>query len=222
LTVNKKRIVDDYDYFWGNVWDPSDDWRCCGERVLRVQALRWLPTDSGRILDLGCGNGIALSLLMREGKVAFGCDISARALKEARRYGEVAQSDGTCLPFRSETFTTILMLDAFEHVIEKEKLLRECWRVLCKNGILILTTPLPRATAGAGDDRQPYDRPATYSEIAAMSSGLFRLRAARGTLQLKPFRGLGMLLGRIPSRLFMIFPILLHQSSEILLVLEKR
>lgn len=164
-TVDKKRIVDDYDYFWSNVWDPSDDWTCCGERVLRVHALRWVSNDSGRVLDLGCGNGIALLLLRRTGRVAIGCDISARALKEAQRYGAVAQGDGTCLPFRPESFNTILMLDAFEHVVEKESLLRECWRVLCHSGIVILTTPLPRATDGAGDRRQPYDHPATYAEI---------------------------------------------------------
>jgi 2-polyprenyl-3-methyl-5-hydroxy-6-metoxy-1,4-benzoquinol methylase len=114
------------------------------------------------------------------------------------------------------------MLDAFEHVVEKESLLRECWRVLCHSGIVILTTPLPRATDGAGDRRQPYDHPATYAEIAAMSTGLFRLQAAKGTLHLKAFRGLSRLLRLIPSRLFIMFPILLHKSSEILLVLEKR
>jgi 2-polyprenyl-3-methyl-5-hydroxy-6-metoxy-1,4-benzoquinol methylase len=113
------------------------------------------------------------------------------------------------------------MLDAFEHVVEKEKLIRECWRVLCDSGIVLLTTPLPRATDGAGDRRQPYDRPATYAEIVAMSTGLVRLRAAKGTFHLRRFKGLAMMLRWIPRQLFMAFPILLHKSSEILLVLEK-
>ncbi len=219
--ISKEKIVKDYEYFWENVWDSSDDWRDAGEGALRKRALELLPTDSGRILDLGCGNGIAMSVLDKRSIEAIGCDISLRALKDARRHGEVARGDGTRLPFRSESFGSVLMLDALEHVVEKSLLVRECWRVLRESGRVILTTPLPEATGGLGDRRQPYDRPVTYSEIASMTRGLFRLRSAKGVFQVRHVRGLTRIVRSIPTQFFVKFPVLLDKSSEILLVLEK-
>ena len=219
--ISKEKIVKDYEYFWENVWDSSDDWRDSGEGALRKRAMELLPTDSGRILDLGCGNGIAMSVLDEKSIEAIGCDISLRALKDARRHGEVARADGTRLPFRSASFGSVLMLDALEHVVEKSLLVRECWRVLRECGSVILTTPLPAATDGLGDRRQPYDRPVTYSDIASMTRGLFRLRFARGVFQVRQVRGLTRILRSIPTQFFLKFPVLLDKSSEILLVLEK-
>lgn len=219
--ISKERIVRDYEYFWENVWDSSDDWKDAGEGALRKRALRLLSTHSGRVLDLGCGNGIAMSMLDERSIDVIGCDISLRALKDARRHGEVARGDGTRLPFRSGSFGSILMLDALEHVVEKSLVLRECWRVLRERGRVFLTTPLPEATGGLGDRRQPYDRPVTYSEIASMTHGLFRLRSAKGVFQVRHIRGLTRMLRRIPAQFFVKFPVLLDKSSEILLVLEK-
>lgn len=219
--ISKERIVRDYEHFWEHVWDASDDWRDAGAGALRKRAVELVSTNSGRILDLGCGNGIAMSVLDERSIEAIGCDISLRALKGAQRHGEVARADGTRLPFRSGSFGTVLMLDALEHVVEKSRLVRECWRVLRESGCVILTTPLPEATGGLGDRRQPYDRPVTYSEIASMTHGLFRLRSAKGVFQVTHVRGLTRILRSIPTQFFVKFPVLLDKSSEILLVLEK-
>src|SRR5437870_12677770 len=120
--ISKERIVRGYEYFWENVWDSSDDWEKAGKGGLRALALELLPTDPGKILDLGCGNGIAMSILDQRSIEAIGCDISLRALKSAQRHGEVARADGTRLPFRSDSFEYILLLDALEHVVEKSLL----------------------------------------------------------------------------------------------------
>src|SRR5256712_5832577 len=219
--ISKERIVRDYEHFWEHVWDASDDWRDAGAGALRKRAVELVSTNSGRILDLGCGNGIAMSVLDERSIEAIGCDISLRALKGAQRHGEVARADGTRLPFRSASFGSVLMLDALEHVVEKSLLVRECWRVLRESGCVILTTPLPEATGGLGDRRQPYDRPVAYSEIASMTRGLFRLRSAKGGFPVSHVLGLTRILRSIPTQFFLKFPVLLDKSSEILLVLEK-
>jgi len=219
--ISKERIVNGYEYFWENVWDSSDDWERAGRGGLRELGLELLPTNPGRILDLGCGNGIAMSMLDKRSITAIGCDISLRALKGARRHGDVARADGTRLPFRSDSFEHVLLLDALEHVVEKSLLVQECWRVLHNKGTIILTTPHPEATGGLGDHRQPYDRPVPYSEIESMTDGLFRLRSAKGVFQARHFRGLARISGAIPMKFFASFPILLDRSREILLVLEK-
>jgi SAM-dependent methyltransferase len=183
-----------------------------------MQALRLVTSTARPVLDVGCGNGLALEKLRDKGLDAVGCDISIRALRDAKIHGDVVRADGTFLPFRSNTFRSILLLDALEHIAEKQRLVEECWRILANNGIFIVTTPCPRATRGLGDRRQPYDRPATYSEIRAMTEGLFELQIANGSLAIG-----GLSFGtRGPlSALWMKFPDLLEWCSEILLVLRK-
>src|SRR5437899_6129074 len=138
--ISKEKIVKAYEYFWENVWDSSDDWRDAGEGALRKRALELLATNSGRILDLGCGNGIAMSVLDKRSIEAVGCDISLRALKDARRNGEVARGDGTRLPFRSESFACVLRRVALERVVEISLLVRECWRAFRERCHAFLTS----------------------------------------------------------------------------------
>ena len=216
--VDKQRIAHEYDRFWADVWDSSDDWTKVGKKSLRMFALQNLPSNPGRVLDLGCGNGLAMSLLRQRNQKVIGCDISLGALRAARLQGEVARADGTRLPFRSSSFRYVLLLDALEHVVEKRSLVRECWRVLANDGMVALTTPLPSATNGLGDRRQPYDRPATYSEIVSMTSGLFRICRAKGVFEL---RGVGTVWRVLPSRLFTELPVLLEKASEIMLIFSK-
>ncbi len=217
--TSKRQIADDYDRFWKEGLTPSDDWTRLGKRPLRMQALRVLPRSPGRILDIGCGNGLALAALRQRSIQAIGCDISTRALHDARAQGVVVRADASLLPFRSATLDTLLVLDALEHVIEKAALVRECHRVLTPRGQMLVTTPLPKATGGRGDDRQPYDRPATLPEILDMTSGLFRLRGARG-VGWTP-RGLGRLAWVIPTQVYPSLPFILKRSTEVLLVFEK-
>lgn len=217
--ISRKQIAADYDVFWGERLEVSDDWTRLGMRPLRMQAVHLLAPFAGRILDVGCGNGLALAALSGKTSLAVGCDISLRALRDAEVHGDVVRADACQLPFPNETFQSVLMLDALEHVIDKPALVRECYRVLEARGKLALTTPLPKATGGHGDRRQPYDKPATYEEIKQMTSGLFRLQAARG-IGWTP-RGFSRLTWMLPTRMYATFPILLERSTEVLLFFEK-
>jgi len=219
MAISKRRIAEDYDRFWRDGWNPSDDWTKLGQKPLRMMALGEIPTHPGLILDLGCGNGLALAQLRKRHLEAVGCDISLRALEDARSDGMVVRADGSRLPFSSKSFGCVLILDALEHVVEKASLIRECWRVLGDGGVAIITTPLARATGGQGDPRQPYDKPTTYSEIISMTTQLFRLRFARGVIAI---RGTGLSWSGLPPAFYLRFPILLEKSNEILLVLAKQ
>ena len=218
--ISKKQIAADYDVFWQQGFRPSDDWTQLGAAPLRMQAIRLLAPSKARILDVGCGNGLALAALQRQGLSAIGCDISLRALQDARRHGDVTRADACHLPFRSGSFRYLLMLDALEHVIEKPALIRECHRVLSEAGEMVLTTPLPKATGGRGDERQPYDKPATYREIMDMTAGRFRLQTAKGVGWIP--RRLGRLTRIVPGPLYITFPAFLENSTEVLLLFKKQ
>ena len=62
------------------------------------------------------------------------------------------------MPLPDAAVDRLLLVHALEMAHDPGAFLRECWRVLSANGMIVLTTPLPGATKGHGDRRQPYDR----------------------------------------------------------------
>lgn len=72
--------------------------------------------SGGQVLDLGCGDGRHLELLMKSGQRVVGLDLSAELLAAARtrlkRTGEfdLVRGDMRILPFIGEAFSTVLSL----------------------------------------------------------------------------------------------------------------
>lgn len=98
----------------------------------------------GRLLDLGCGDGVALRRFEKDGlRVEMvGADLSAVALRKAMAAGTRAHfmvCDSNHLPFRDSQFDVILCTEVLEHVLEPGAMLLELGRVCA--GSLVLTTP---------------------------------------------------------------------------------
>jgi SAM-dependent methyltransferase len=137
-------------------WDQVD-------ALLRV-ARPFLPESSAenrdagngmqpfRALDVGCGAGRHLRALRNHGFSAFGIDLSAVLLQDARRDARgtespVARADMRRLPFADESFglaacffTTFGYFDSHE---EDAGFLRELRRVVRPAGLLFLDLPNP-------------------------------------------------------------------------------
>lgn len=103
------------------------------------------------VLDIGCGAGGKTIYYASKGvKKIVGVEILGKYKDEAenlaKKYGmddkfEFVCADASNTPFEDETFDTIIMNDAMEHVDEPEKVLDECYRILKKNGRLYLNFP---------------------------------------------------------------------------------
>jgi len=103
------------------------------------------------VLDIGCGAGGKTIYYASKGvKKIVGVEILGKYKEEAENlaklYGmddkfEFVCADASKTPFEDETFDTIIMNDAMEHVDEPEKVLDECYRILKKNGRLYLNFP---------------------------------------------------------------------------------
>lgn len=103
------------------------------------------------VLDIGCGAGGKTIYYASKGvKNIIGVEILEKYKDEAenlaRKYNlddkfEFVCADASKTPFEDETFDTIIMNDAMEHVDEPEKVLDECYRILKKNGKLYLNFP---------------------------------------------------------------------------------
>lgn len=72
-----------------------------------------------RVLDAGCGNGISVDLLVREGHDAWGIDSSSLRRwqwRERDRRDRLAVAGGANLPFADHSFDVLLCSGVLEHI----------------------------------------------------------------------------------------------------------
>lgn len=111
--------------------DPSGLWRMAA-----------LPVK-GAVLDVGGGTGrIAQFLTQMAGQVVV-ADLSLKMLAECNKKDGVQVTCGASetLPFPSETFSLIIMVDALHHVFDQAATIRECWRLLEPGGRMVIEEP---------------------------------------------------------------------------------
>lgn len=92
------------------------------------------------LLDIGCCEGEATKKFNSVFKVGLDTYYpNVKKLKE-RGIGPLV-GDAQNIPIKNNTFDCIVATELIEHLPNPENLLKECYRILNKNGKLILTTP---------------------------------------------------------------------------------
>ncbi|BDA72723.1 methyltransferase, putative [Rivularia sp. IAM M-261] len=122
------------------------------EEFIEITKLLRLSNSSQKfkILDLGCGNGIASFALASLGHNVVGVDPDNSAdvgLTAAQKLGSVVdngsistvQAFAESLPFPDSTFDIVYARQALHHFSDLHKGLAECSRVLKQNGVLLAT-----------------------------------------------------------------------------------
>lgn len=95
--------------------------------------------DSGRVMDLGCGDGLFLDLLREKGIYGEGADISEVAVRKSQNKGHRAMllgGEGKKLPFDNAEFDFVVLLDILEHLYRPDDFLIEAARISRKNVII--------------------------------------------------------------------------------------
>lgn len=106
------------------------------------QIIDWKKLDV--VLDLGGGTGrVAQKLQPLVGKIIV-ADPAEKMLAKAKRKGLATQLlvDNT-LPFPDHTFDTVTMIETFHHFKQQVPSLKECYRVLKPDGVLLIEEPNP-------------------------------------------------------------------------------
>lgn len=104
-------------------------------RWLLSEHLGLLPEPHERALDIGCHDGYFLSRVACSQKVAIDLEPADAP------YYPVWKADGQRLPFASEAFDRVYLLDVIEHVLDYDAMLSEAVRVLQPGGALWISTP---------------------------------------------------------------------------------
>lgn len=111
--------------------------------------LRWVlhglqATHTGKILDVGCGDGFWTQMVARRtGRRITGLDPFSVDIEVAKRRN-AADADfvighAESLPFPDESFDAVMSVCVFEHLSDDERAFREIHRVLRTGGLLVAT-----------------------------------------------------------------------------------
>ena len=90
--------------------------------------------------DLGCGRGEKTKIFAEHDRKAVGIDYKKYKELKGRDF-EHLKADIFDNGLKKESFDLILSYDVIEHLEEPERLIKEAWRLLKKDGIFILSTP---------------------------------------------------------------------------------
>jgi SAM-dependent methyltransferase len=99
---------------------------------------RLLGPGRGRLLDIGCGTGVAIPVLQELGWSVVGIDVSEEMLGRARvRGADVVQASGDSLPFEDASFDAAAAIWIHTDVDDFGATLREAARVLRPHAPLV-------------------------------------------------------------------------------------
>lgn len=107
-----------------------------------LEKLSHIPFQSA--LDLGCGTGEMLKLILQEdaGKELYGIDLSEKMLHVAKsklpEQVKLLLGDSEALPFSDNTFDVVYCNDSFHHYPSPMNVLREVQRVLKPGGTFLM------------------------------------------------------------------------------------
>jgi demethylmenaquinone methyltransferase/2-methoxy-6-polyprenyl-1,4-benzoquinol methylase len=106
-----------------------------------LQLLR-LPIQS-TLLDAGGGTGRIAQHLTQAAQSVIVIDLSYPMLRQAQKKPGLrpVRSQTEHLPFASDSFARIVMVDALHHVYNQAQTIQELWRVLQPGGLLIIEEP---------------------------------------------------------------------------------
>jgi len=98
----------------------------------------------GNLLDVGCGDKRYKNIFLPYLERYIGIDIPSKIKRETellRKSNIDIYATGLKLPFKSQSFDTIVSFQVLEHVPEPNEFIKEISRVIKETGYLIITAP---------------------------------------------------------------------------------
>jgi SAM-dependent methyltransferase len=142
----------------GPLWsERAEDWAEIQEPLMRpafeagLDALTIGPET--RLLDVGCGSGLALRLAADRGATVSGLDASRTLLEHARRRvpgAPLFQGEIEELPFDSGSFDVVTGFNSFQYATRPAAALAEAVRVLAPGGCVLYLNWAPAEQCEAG------------------------------------------------------------------------
>jgi len=126
-------------------------------KTLDIFLKKKLLPENSKVLDVGCGQGVALDLFKKEKFSAVGITLNSVDASVCREKGyEVYEMDQSFLDFNDEEFDFIWCRHCLEHSVFPYFTLSEFFRVLKHKGYLYIEVPAPDTVWNHQENRNHY------------------------------------------------------------------
>lgn len=103
-------------------------------------------STNGKVLDVGCGNGLMSMAIGQAGFKVLGVDISKKAIQKASQSNTLPQVDfkvmgADDLVADGLTYDAVICSEVLEHLDNPNNLLKTLYQLLSDQGVLIVTVP---------------------------------------------------------------------------------
>ncbi|MFH1888985.1 MAG: class I SAM-dependent methyltransferase [Candidatus Omnitrophota bacterium] len=100
------------------------------------------PGAHDTILDLGCGLGYFMGIILSSGAKSFGLDFNFKSLSLAKKEvpGDYLLADAGSIPIKDDTFNKILFTDVIEHLENDGQAFTEISRVAKDGALVVIST----------------------------------------------------------------------------------
>jgi len=101
------------------------------------------PKNNIKILDVGCGDGVVTDRILNRVKkkyTVYGIDLLPKNKVNKKIIYTKGFFDNKSLPYKDDTFDIVYANQVIEHIIHKDRFVRECRRVLKKGGYCMFAT----------------------------------------------------------------------------------
>jgi len=147
-TTVRDAEVDKFDRLAGRWWDPDGPMKPLHRmNPARIGWIEGLIPAGCRVLDVGCGAGLASEALARLGHDVLGIDAAGEAIDAARAHAEGA---GLALAYRAamaeeiiaegQRFPAVIALEVIEHVADCATFMDQLAALLEPGGVLVMST----------------------------------------------------------------------------------
>lgn len=102
----------------------------------KVEFIKQYVPLNGRVLDLGCGNGIFTLRFANAGADVTGLDYSLHLLGQ-NKHTRLICGDATSIPFPDKTFDAVFEANVLHHVEDRERVIREMARTSRRYVVLL-------------------------------------------------------------------------------------
>ena len=146
----KRKSMNQFDKLANMWWDPHGPMETL--HTINPVRTKWIveqiPKSNAKILDVGCGAGIATEALAMLGYNMTGLDISKKLISVAKKHttlnnlniNYISNDIDAFSPQHASSFDHIICLEMLEHVDEPEKFLQAMAYCLKPNGKLFIST----------------------------------------------------------------------------------
>ncbi|KKQ91796.1 MAG: Methylase involved in ubiquinone/menaquinone biosynthesis [Microgenomates group bacterium GW2011_GWC1_39_7b] len=100
-----------------------------------------LRASRGKVLDIGCSNGVFLDICKERGWQTFGVEPSESGMTAERKGHKISRIYFEKSSFPDNSFDLVIMNHTLEHVDDADLILKKIHRILKKGGILYVDVP---------------------------------------------------------------------------------